>query len=226
MAAAEELCNILLVERDNGLALPEWTKSVFPEKMLPLAERRLEMLTETPYMKLVKAGPLLTEIVRQMSKKRNKELSITDSGNSGALAELLGNQYGIGIGDVAIDRRIAIYSGHDVTLASLTRGLNVVEQTSRKPDYGAALGIEMHQGYNDQDDFEIKVNFSNTFSDQLKLIFPIKISQQLVYYFNSDDKVPTPLTIPNCEVPCTFARFVESIKELLVPDFADACKLD
>lgn len=154
MAAAEELYNILLVEQDNELALPEWTKSVFPEKMLPLAERRLTMLTETPYMKRMKAGPLLTEIVKQMTKKRNRELLTTESVNSVELEQLLGKHYG----DKANDRRIAIYSGHDVTLASLIRGLNVVDQTTRKPDYGAVLGIELHQSYNDQDDFEVKVN--------------------------------------------------------------------
>lgn len=156
MLAEDDLYNILLVEQDNELALPEWTKSVFPEKMLPLAERRLAMLTETPYMKRVKAGPLLTEIVNQMTKKRNREIVVANSVNSFALEQLLGNQYGYG--DNTTDRTIAIYSGHDVTLSSLIRGLNVVDQTSRKPDYGAALGIELHQGYNDQDDFEVKVN--------------------------------------------------------------------
>lgn len=153
-ASAEELFNILLIEQDNKLALPEWTKSVFPEKLLPLAERNLALLTETPYMKQVKAGPLLTEIVKQMTKKRGGELLDIGSAATAAVADLLSIKYG----DKTADRSIAIFSGHDVTLVNLMRALNVIDQTSRKPDYSASLGIELHQGFNDQDDYEVKVS--------------------------------------------------------------------
>lgn len=107
-------------------------------------------------MKQVKAGPLLTEIVKQMTKKRGGELLDIGSAATAAVADLLSIKYG----DKTADRSIAIYSGHDVTLVSLMRALNVIDQTSRKPDYSAALGIELHQGYNDQDDYEVKVSFA------------------------------------------------------------------
>lgn len=52
----ELLYNILEIEQNNGLELPAWTEQVFPRKMRPLAERNLELITETPYMKLIKGG--------------------------------------------------------------------------------------------------------------------------------------------------------------------------
>lgn len=54
----ELLYNILEIENNAGLVLPEWTEDVFPDKMHPLAERSLALLTETPYMKKVKGGKI------------------------------------------------------------------------------------------------------------------------------------------------------------------------
>lgn len=48
--------NILSIEKANGLELPKWTESVFPDKLLALAERNLAVLTETDYMKQIKGG--------------------------------------------------------------------------------------------------------------------------------------------------------------------------
>lgn len=42
------------------------------------------------------------------------------------------------------DRSTFIYSGHDVTLVNVMRALQIIEQTSKKPDYGATLAIELH----------------------------------------------------------------------------------
>lgn len=53
---SEQLCNILSIEKLNGLTLPKWTESVFPEKLCATAERNLALLTETPYMKQIKGG--------------------------------------------------------------------------------------------------------------------------------------------------------------------------
>lgn len=155
VAQAAELFNILSIEQDNGLELPEWTKSIFPNKLLPLAERNLALQTETEYMKRMKAGPLLTEIVAQMTKKRNGEMVHSDSAITSVIDDLANVKYG----DKAFARTIAVYSGHDVTLVSLMRALDVIEQTSRKPDFAATLSFELHQGYNDHDDFEVKVKY-------------------------------------------------------------------
>lgn len=55
------------------------------------------------------------------------------------------------------DRSIYIYSGHDVTLINLMRALGIEKQTSLKPEYAAALVVEMHHSMIFDDDFEVKV---------------------------------------------------------------------
>lgn len=99
--------------------------------MLPLAERSLALFTDTPYMKKVKGGALLTEIIDHMTKKRSRTL--------------------------APNRSIFIYSGHDVTLVNLMRALDIIGQTTKKPDYASALVLELHHSVNFKDDFEVKV---------------------------------------------------------------------
>lgn len=103
--------------------------------MLPLAERSLALLTETPFMKKVKGGALLTEIIDQMTKKRSRTLTP--------------------------DRSIFIYSGHDVTLVNLMRALNIIDQTTMKPDYASTLVLELHHSVTFKNDFEVKVRSTN-----------------------------------------------------------------
>lgn len=102
--------------------------------MLPLAERSLALLTETPFMKKVKGGALLTEILDNMTKKRGRTLTP--------------------------NRSIFIYSGHDVTLVNLMRALDIIDQTTMKPDYASALVLELHHSVTFKDDFEVKVQLN------------------------------------------------------------------
>ncbi len=99
--------------------------------MLPLAERGLALLTETQFMKKVKGGALLTEIIDNMTRKRS--------------------------GTLAPNRSMFIYSAHDVTQVNLMRALGIIDQTSMKPDYASALVIELHHSVTYKDDFEVKV---------------------------------------------------------------------
>lgn len=55
------------------------------------------------------------------------------------------------------ERKLFIYSGHDVTLVNVMRALDIISQTSKKPDFAAALHFEMHRNPSFDDDSEIKV---------------------------------------------------------------------
>lgn len=46
---------------------------------------------------------------------------------------------------------------------------------------------------------------------------------QIVYYFNSEDKFPKELRIPNCDSPCSLTNFGRSIEHLLVDDYDEIC---
>ncbi|KAJ6638288.1 Lysosomal acid phosphatase [Pseudolycoriella hygida] len=171
----ELLYNTLEIEHEAGLTLPEWTEDVFPDKMLPLAERNLELLTETPFMKKVKGGALLTEIMEHMTKKRSRTLTP--------------------------DRSIFIYSGHDVTLVNLMRALDIIDQTTKKPDFASALVLELHHSITFKDDFEVKI----------------------VYYFNSDDKFPKEISIPECNSPCSLTQFTRVMDKVTLRKYDMIC---
>lgn len=106
----------LQVQTNHNLKLPLWTESIYPAKMYTLKARGMELFTETPYMRRIKGGLLITEIVDKMMKKEAGELT----------------------------QNIFIYSGHDLTIMNMLRGLNVTDQTQLVPDYGASLIFELH----------------------------------------------------------------------------------
>lgn len=120
-----------MVQHINNMTLPAWTVSVFPDQMRPMVEQGFAMHTHTLFMKLVKGGPLVTRIVNQMLK--------VQSGRS--------------------SRIVRIYSGHDLTLLSVLRLLDLTNETTRIPDYGATLSFELHCG-NDEDCSQLEVRVS------------------------------------------------------------------
>lgn len=113
---ALKLWDILFIEKGNNMSLPAWTDSVFPDQLHAMAVSALALPTQTLYMKMVKGGPLVKKIVDQM---REKQVN-----NS--------------------NRSIYVYSGHDSTLLSVARLLNLNNQTNGVPAFGATLTFELH----------------------------------------------------------------------------------
>lgn len=166
--------NTLEAEQAAGWNLPDWTENIFPQKTLPLAERYLKLLTDTPFMKRIKGGPLITEILDIMLNRKN------------SLSE----------------RSITLYSGHDVTLVSVMNAMQILNQTTSKPDFSAALAIELHHSLDHVDDMDVKV----------------------YYFFNSEDKYPKAIDIPGCKTPCSLNRFRKVMNGLIVNDFEKLCE--
>lgn len=127
----ESLHNTLEAEKAAGWDLPDWSENIFPQRTAPLASRYLKLLSETPFMKRIKGGPLVTEIIDTMLNRRN-HLS---------------------------ERSISIYSGHDVTLVNVMNAMGILDQTTGKPDYSSALAIELHHSLDHIDDMDVKVYF-------------------------------------------------------------------
>lgn len=174
IADVESLHNVLEAEVAAGWTLPDWTENIFPKATLPLAERYLKLLTDTAFMKRIKGGPLVTEIIETMEGFK-----------------LNSNQ-----------RTISIYSGHDVTLVNVMNSLGILHQTSAKPDYSAALTIELHHSLDHEDDMDVKI----------------------YYYFSSEDKYPKKIDIPDCDSPCALTRFKKVMNGILVNDFERLCE--
>lgn len=188
----------LKTEEEVSLTLPDWTENIYPDEMRPLVERSYALFTETHLMKRIKGGAFLTEIIKKMQNKRKRNLSP--------------------------DRKIFLYSAHDVTLVNVMNSLGILDQTAKLPEYASALVFELHHSKSFSDgDFEVKVqldiyNFENVKSNEY-FIFA-----QLVYYFNSDDKFPKELSIPNCDAPCSLTQFRASLEPLLLDNYDESCE--
>lgn len=59
-------------------------------------------------------------------------------------------------GNLSPNKNIYIFSGHDKTIASVTRAIEIYDQISEFPDFGATLAFELHQRI-DLKGHEIKV---------------------------------------------------------------------
>jgi lysosomal acid phosphatase len=127
----ELLHGTLEAEEFAGWELPDWTEGVFPSKTLPIAERYLRLITETPFMKRIKAGPLMSEIIENMFSNKN---------------------------NLPQEKSINIYSAHDVTLVNLMNSMAILDQTTNKPRFASALAIELHQSYSSID-LDVKIYY-------------------------------------------------------------------
>jgi lysosomal acid phosphatase len=48
---------------------------------------------------------------------------------------------------------------------------------------------------------------------------------QMFYYFNSEDKFPKEISIPDCDQPCSLTNFQKTLENIWVEDYEDICKL-
>ncbi|XP_054273281.1 prostatic acid phosphatase-like isoform X1 [Macrosteles quadrilineatus] len=110
----ESLFNILEIEKETGKQLPEWTESVYPDKMKDIAALVLASFTHTPLMKRIKGGPLIGAVAGNMNAVFN--------GTS--------------------KRKVSLYAAHDLTIVSVRRALGF-NDIAFKPGLGAALIVEL-----------------------------------------------------------------------------------
>lgn len=141
-----DLENVLSIQQNYGLELPEWSDDVFPDDMLAVRIRSFQLITETPYMKRIRGGPIVTEIFNQMIAKQNGDLS----------------------------RKIMIFSAHDKTLASAMNALGVYNQTEPLPDFGATLVFELYCGSSHKECIvNVSVMLYKNLSVQFNIFFSI-----------------------------------------------------
>lgn len=181
------------------MKLPDWSKRVYPEPMGTLAQSGLTLFSETDYMKRMKAGPLFTKIVGQMS----------------AIQEGVSKQ------------KLAIFAGHDITLTIMTRALDIANQTSLLPEIGAALVMELVRIDRPKNyavnvsEFVIRIRVPNEFHTKFRF------HPQILWYNNANVKHPVQIEIPNCREPCLMDQFMTIYGDrLLIYDFDEECEMD
>ncbi|KAJ8984506.1 hypothetical protein NQ317_010977 [Molorchus minor] len=110
----ELLFNTLEIEMLNNLTLPHWVNDTIMQTMKRLGAQNLALYSETPFMKRIKGGVLLGNIIASME-------SALQGKNVPSLF---------------------LYSGHDLTIVHVLRSLNLVDTI--KPNFGATLIFELH----------------------------------------------------------------------------------
>ncbi|KYM98697.1 Lysosomal acid phosphatase [Cyphomyrmex costatus] len=140
--AVEHLYDNLYIETLYNKTLPQWTKSVFPEKMKPLATFSFMIEVYNKILKRLKAGPLLGEMIDHMVKKAQHTLQP--------------------------DRKIWMYSAHDETIGNILMTLNVFEP--HLPPYAATVLIELR--INSKNQYFVTVSYKNTTEEPILMTLP------------------------------------------------------
>ncbi|KOC69430.1 Prostatic acid phosphatase [Habropoda laboriosa] len=122
--------------------LPKWTKSVFPEKLKPIAAKSFTINAHNKILQRLKSGSLLGEMIDHMEKKSKNALMP--------------------------NRKIWMYSAHDDTLANMLMTLNVFEPHC--PPYIAVILIELRVNLKNQ--YFVTVSYKNTSDEPQLLTLP------------------------------------------------------
>lgn len=141
--------------------------------MKDLAALSLAVFTYTSSMKRFKGGPIVGDVVHHMAKKVLHNLNP--------------------------DRKMFLYSGHDLTIVSVLRALGFEERI--KPDIGASVIIELHRPFDGSEHFV-----------------------EILYKNNTDSSDPYRLRIENCEDPCSLKTFLEITRPVIPENWEKECK--
>ncbi|RZC35300.1 His Phos 2 domain containing protein [Asbolus verrucosus] len=111
-----EIYFTLTAEFENGLKLPNWTRKIYPDIALELANLDYEVSTATPELRRLSSGFLLGKIISDTTQKIEKKLPP--------------------------NRKMFLYSGHEYNLAYLLRLWGIYYP--HVPPYGGYIIIEIH----------------------------------------------------------------------------------
>ncbi|XP_077291034.1 prostatic acid phosphatase-like [Arctopsyche grandis] len=168
----EDLYTSLIIQKQNDLKLPEWTDTLDHDRLKKIAAFSLSQITYDDFMIRMKGGPLLLDILQNMKNKRSHELKP--------------------------NRKLFVYSAHDLTLVNILKALSFKEEIL--PDYGATLVVELHK-LPEMVDFEVK----------------------LLFYNNTYMAEPHRLEMPTCKSPCMLSMFEEVSQKYIPVDWEKEC---
>ncbi|XP_017797809.1 PREDICTED: prostatic acid phosphatase-like [Habropoda laboriosa] len=142
LRSVQQLYDTLFIENLYNKTLPKWTKSVFPEKLKPIAAKSFTINAHNKILQRLKSGSLLGEMIDHMEKKSKNALMP--------------------------NRKIWMYSAHDDTLANMLMTLNVFEPHC--PPYIAVILIELRVNLKNQ--YFVTVSYKNTSDEPQLLTLP------------------------------------------------------
>lgn len=134
--------NSLFIEELNNKPLPEWTKSVYPDRLRPVAEKSFELDCYNKILSRLKTGLLVGEMVQHLVQKSKNVLKP--------------------------DRKLWIYSAHDETVANLLMTLNLFDLHC--PPYTATVLMELR--LNSKNQHIVTVSYKNSSEEPTLLTLP------------------------------------------------------
>ncbi|XP_077287940.1 venom acid phosphatase Acph-1-like [Arctopsyche grandis] len=114
----QSLYSTLKAEEEFGLTLPDWTKSYYPDKMIPLTETSFILNVYNDELKRLKGGPLLKKVITDWSEKAANKLSPKT-------------------------RKLFVFTGHDSTISNFLLALGAWER--QIPEYGIMILLELYE---------------------------------------------------------------------------------
>ncbi|XP_046617069.1 prostatic acid phosphatase-like [Neodiprion virginianus] len=134
--------NTLFIEVLYNRTLPEWTKSVYPDKLKPLADFSFTVEAHNKLLQRLKSGRLLGEMVDHLVSKSKNALFP--------------------------NRKIWIYSAHDTTVANFLMTLDLFEPHC--PPYTATVLVELR--VNSLKQYIVTISYKNTSAEPRLLTLP------------------------------------------------------
>ncbi|XP_050300075.1 venom acid phosphatase Acph-1-like [Anthonomus grandis grandis] len=151
-----------VAQLEYGYPLEPWLLKVFPETLEKITKDHYYIATNTTDLKKIAGGFLLKKIINDSKAK---------------IDGLLTPQ----------DRKMFIYSAHEINIATTLLTLGVYED--KIPAYGSHVLLELHQ---------------------IRGVYGFK-----VFYHDWTTSEPYQLTIPGCSAFCPYDQFVELLAEVI-----------
>lgn len=138
--------NILTVQQELGLPLPEWAEIVYPDVLKDLLFKAYGMMTATTELTKITAGAMLKRIIEDSRGKAKNE-------------------------EPYKNRKVYIYSAHDFGMVSLLSSLKIFNQ--EELSYGAHIIFELHKinenyGFKVFEDWSVDLIYNIPVSDLLQ----------------------------------------------------------
>lgn len=126
-------------QRDWGFKLPQWAELVFPDLLGEALVAFYRSRTATEEMKMFSAGYMVKKIIEEMREKVE--------------------------GNAPNDRKIYLYSGHELNIAFLQIFLDVFNE--KPPEFGAYNVFELHK-------------FADKWGVKVSVLFYLKLNEKLI----------------------------------------------
>lgn len=142
--SVQNIYSCLHIEQIYNMALPEWTREVYPDKLYPVSGLSFAIKAYTPLLARLKSGPLLKEILTHFRDKTLKKLTP--------------------------NRNYWVYSAHDTTVANMLNTLGVFKAMGyHNPPYTATVLFELRKF---GDGHRVQVFYKNTTAEPKPLDLP------------------------------------------------------